>query len=358
MITKSLGLQSIKQIARNNTRQITAAHNTELIKFNRTVNKTCITPSCDNQGIFRRADTGQRSGNCRSFHTHHLLCNEQDKTKNTANTTRSLDQFRAEEERIEREFERKQQQQQDEKAQSDESADTPEQFDEKDAAKTQEIRGQILNASLAFVKTHGWSREALTHGAEALGYPGTMHGMFPNGAIELIQHFTSISNAALIAQLKTEVEAQRDTATTPSPKDFAIRAIRLRLEMIIPYKEHWPQALAIMTLPQNLHISLAHLLTLVDDICYCAGDRSVSIDWYTRRVGIASIYKMAELHLMQDNSIDHANTWKFLERRMDEALQIQEFLTVSDQKAQFVSKTLGSAFETARNILGINSDKK
>lgn len=123
--------------------------------------------------------------------------------------------------------------------------------------------------------------------------------------------------------------------------------------MTLPYKESWPQALAIMALPQNVPTSLAQLLTLVDDICYCAGDRSVDIGWYTRRIGIASIYKMSELFLLQDQSPGHQKTWEFLEKRMDEAIQIQEFMNSSDQKTQTMAKALGSAFQTARNILGI-----
>lgn len=47
--------------------------------------------------------------------------------------------------------------------------------------------------------------------------------------------------------------------------------------MIVPYKPKWPQAIAIMSLPPNVPTTLANLLTLVDDICYYAGDRSVDV---------------------------------------------------------------------------------
>jgi len=51
--------------------------------------------------------------------------------------------------------------------------------------------------------------------------------------------------------------------------------------MITPYISKWPQALAIMTLPANVPPALANLLTLVDDICYYAGDRSVDVSYDT-----------------------------------------------------------------------------
>lgn len=54
-------------------------------------------------------------------------------------------------------------------------------------------------------------------------------------------------------------------------------AVETRLRMVIPYKKTWPQALALMALPPNVPLSLANLLTLVDDICYYAGDKSVDV---------------------------------------------------------------------------------
>lgn len=54
-------------------------------------------------------------------------------------------------------------------------------------------------------------------------------------------------------------------------------AVQERLKMIVPYKSKWPQALGIMSLPPNVPNALAALLTMVDDICYYAGDRSVDV---------------------------------------------------------------------------------
>lgn len=61
------------------------------------------------------------------------------------------------------------------------------------------------------------------------------------------------------------------------PGEFAEKAIEARIKMIIPYLCKWPQAIAIMSLPPNVPNALATLLTMVDDICYYAGDRSVDV---------------------------------------------------------------------------------
>lgn len=357
VLRKLLKFHSINQLVKSNARQIGNNRSPRLQNIKQSTNTKCITSntivllnSIDNDNL----NFGAK--NQRLVHTYSSLCS--DKDENTKNL--SVDQFRAEQEKIEREYEQQQQLEQEKQKNQNHSTDKC----DEDSEKIQEIRSRILDASLAYVKVHGWSRESISHGAESINFSGVVHGMFPNGAIELIHHFYTKSNRALIEQLKDELDKpdksvdSNGLAVAPNPKDFAIKAIRMRLEMIIPYKEQWPQALAIMTMPQNVQISLAQLLTLVDDICYCAGDQSVDIGWYTRRIGIATIYKMVELYMIQDKSPDHRDTWEFLHRRMDEGIQIQEFLITSDQKTRIVTKALGSAFQTARNILGINCDKR
>ncbi|XP_075225152.1 ubiquinone biosynthesis protein COQ9, mitochondrial-like isoform X2 [Lycorma delicatula] len=234
------------------------------------------------------------------------------------------------------------------------------------------IRTKILQAALPFVHNYGWSKDAISAGAESLGYPGIVHGMFPRGGAELVQHFYCTSNQQLVEKLKTELESEDDAniivqqegqgpsgLKTPlkkrkEPKVVIAYAVETRLRMIEPYLSNWPQALAIMTLPPNVPTSLANLLTLVDDIWYYAGDRSVDFNWYTRRVALAGIYKMTELYMIQDGSPDHENTWTFLNRRLDEATQLHSLFVQSESAAQFAKDIASSTFITARNMLGLN----
>lgn len=349
VLPKMMKLRSINKFVNANIRHLANSTNSgrkQLNLIEKQNNTTVFNRNCCENNI-----SGQH--NCRLVHTYRpLRKNTEDESAKKIN----IDQFRAEEEKIEREYEEQQKQKHEDQSSTSST---------EDQEKIQKLRSDILDAALQFVPKHGWSLDAIVQGAESINYPGVAHGIFPNGGIELIHHFYAKCNRELIAKLRQEFsesteksENQTKIVEQPSPKDFAIKAIRLRLEMIIPYKETWPQALATMTLPQNVPKSLAQLLTLVDDICYCAGDRHVDMGWYTRRIGIASIYKMVEVYLLQDKSPGHQQTWEFLERRMDEGIQIQEFLSSSDQKTQTIAKALGSAFQTARNILGVNCDKR
>ncbi|XP_053675223.1 ubiquinone biosynthesis protein COQ9, mitochondrial [Anopheles nili] len=213
----------------------------------------------------------------------------------------------------------------------------------------------ILDAALAFVQSHGWSKQAIASGAEAVNYPSVSHGLFPNGGIELVHHFYKQSNLKLIDYLKQQTV---DVEKVPNPSDFARRAIEFRLRLLEPYLKYWPQALGLMALPPNAPHSLANLLTLVDDICYYAGDRSVDFNWYTRRIGLACIYKTTELYMLQDSSVGFEKTWQFLERRMEEANLVHGFLVKSEDATHHLQNAVGSAFTTARNILGFNFDRR
>lgn len=236
--------------------------------------KTVIQPSCVNilpVSHFHRSspvilnDINQR---------HHNTINYS--TSTTSNTTQdhglkpNLDEFRAQEEKRDAELLKKAAEDQDQQEKKEED-----EREKKKDDKAQAVKTKILDSALKFVPIHGWSTESIVKGAEELGYPGVAHGMFSEGPIELISHFYSKCNSELISQLKAETnDGQKEVA---DPFEFLVRAVRMRLELTLSHKSNWSQALAIMTLPQNVPNSLAQLLTLVDDICFYAGDRSVDV---------------------------------------------------------------------------------
>jgi len=259
---------------------------------------------------------------------------------------KKLEDFRAREEEKEAEFNK-----QPIVAQEEEKEEPP----ENDEAVT-EMRNKILEASLAFVDSSGWTRQSIVKGAEQAGYPGTVHGMFPKGGIELINYFYLKGNKELIEEMREKVGDQSENVK--NPQEFVCWALRQRLEKLGPYIKTWPQALAMMSLPPNVPTSLANMLTLVDDICYFSGDRSVDFNWYARRIGLATIYKATELYMLQDKSSEYENTWKFLERRIADASLVHDVLIQSEGATQHLTSAVSTAFSTARNILGLNFDRR
>lgn len=144
------------------------------------------------------------------------------------------------------------------------------------------IRESILNASMPFVLKYGWTREAIQHGATVISYPGIVHGLFPGGGIELINHFVSTCDRQLV-ELLSEVpkpNRNKEEGQTVAPElVYVAKAIRKRIHMLDAVRHRWPQAMAMRALPPHALTSLKQTLHMVDDICYLAGDRSANVSW-------------------------------------------------------------------------------
>lgn len=71
-----------------------------------------------------------------------------------------------------------------------------------------------------------------------------------------------------------------------------------------------------------------------------------------RRIGLATIYKMTELYMIQDKSPDHNKTWEFLARRIEEAGHLHDFLDkTGDGVPANIQEVLTNTFTTVRKCL-------
>ncbi|KAF1334756.1 Rpsu-divergently transcribed protein, partial [Globisporangium splendens] len=178
----------------------------------------------------------------------------------------------------------------------------------------------ILDNALRHISEHGWTIEALAAGATDLGYPSVAHGMFPRGAIELVDYFMDKSNDELHDILVANTEKLQLMSVTDRLK----LGVRTRLEMLSPVLSTWPQAMALGALPQNAPTTFAKLAKLSDEIWYFAGDKSTDASWYTKRALLTGIYASTELFMLSDQSPGFQDTWSFLDRRIDETITLGE----------------------------------
>lgn len=169
-------------------------------------------------------------------------------------------------------------QQEEQRNDQDDQAENAPTSEEAKRAKVDAVRETILNASLPFVLKQGWTREALQLGAASMNYPGVVHGLFPGGGIELIQHFVLSCDRRLVEELlKKPKTTKEEIASLPPEFVYVARAIRKRLQMLDAVRERWPQAMAMRALPAHAVGAFNQTLKLVDDICYLAGDRSADV---------------------------------------------------------------------------------
>ncbi|KAF3689240.1 Ubiquinone biosynthesis protein COQ9, mitochondrial Precursor [Channa argus] len=219
----------------------------------------------------------------------------------------------------------------------------------------EQLQARILTAALEFVPLHGWSMEAIAAGAETLGLSSASTGMYYNGAGDLVLHFIAQCNSQLTEILAEQhKQVQLGQAEPKKTADFLRDAIETRLKMYIPYIETWPQGMSILLLPHNIPDSLKHLSTMVDDIWYYAGDRSTDMNWYTKRAALTGIYNTTELVMVQDSSPDFQDTWKFLDNRIQDVVNMATTAKQVQSTGEAVVQGLMGAAITLKNLTGMN----
>jgi ubiquinone biosynthesis protein COQ9 len=125
----------------------------------------------------------------------------------------------------------------------------------------------LLQATLHHVPGHGWTMDSLARGAEDLGLPSVVHGVFPGGPSGLVN--------AYLEQCQHQFAQQAQDPMEGSISDRVRALTMLRLELLKPYARRWPEAVALLAV--NPPIAFHHLSTLVDDIWFYAGDRSPDV---------------------------------------------------------------------------------
>ena len=222
-----------------------------------------------------------------------------------------------------------------------------------------EVKEYILHSALSYVPELGWSRKAITQGAQAAGYPSLTHGLFPRAGADLVFYFYRTANTELARQLEEDNKMVDDGIKQKKKISIFVRdAVETRLRMLAPYMNRWPQAIGLMALPQNVPEALKNLYTLTDDIWYHAGDRSVDFNYYTKRGSLAAIYKASELHMLQDKSDDFTNTWHFLDRRIENMASFGKLVRQTAEGKDTMADVVWGSLLMGRNVLGMNDRQR
>jgi ubiquinone biosynthesis protein COQ9 len=176
---------------------------------------------------------------------------------------------------------------------------------------------QLLLATLGHVPFDGWSQAALRHAEHDLELaPGTAHCLFPRGIPDVLAHLEEWAN----------LQMESGWAATPTGslkvREKVALAVRLRLTALSPYRE------ALRRLPGHAFANLRGMDLPVavwhtcDRIWRLAGDTATDFNYYTKRGLLASVYSATLLYWLRDESDAHTATWAFLDRRLQDVMQI------------------------------------
>lgn len=183
------------------------------------------------------------------------------------------------------------------------------------------LRSRLLDGALAHVPFEGWTEQALMKGAEDQGYaPAMALEAFPGGVPDAIDYASQRADHAMLEAVeKMDLSKMRT-------RDRVAAAIRARLELSVRHREAIQRALAVLALPHNVPLGAKTLWRTVDAIWYAAGDTATDFNFYTKRGLLAGVYSATLVYWLNDRSPECEDTWRFLDRRLDEVLQIPKVM--------------------------------
>ena len=171
-------------------------------------------------------------------------------------------------------------------------------------------RERLIEAMLPDVAFDGWSRAALRQAARRSGIPADEAlALFPRGAPDMVAQFSRWADDRMLERL----------VATPAPASLSARialALRLRFEVLTPWREAVRHGLAVLALPHNAPVGLRLLYETVDAIWRGVGDGATDFGFYTKRATLAAIQMAAMLYWLEDRSPDLADTAAFIDRRL------------------------------------------
>lgn len=191
-------------------------------------------------------------------------------------------------------------------------------------------KSRLLGAALAHVPFDGWSdvtlRAAVADSGTAAGLAA---GLFPRGGIDLAVAYHKWGDQSLRSEVASaDLSALRF-------REKVTHAVRLRLELVD--KEAVRRGVALFALPQHAPEGAALIWGTADTIWNALGDTSRDINWYSKRATLSAVYSATVLYWLGDSSEGNADTWAFLERRIENVMQFEKI------KAGFGQNRIGQA---------------
>ena len=204
-----------------------------------------------------------------------------------------------------------------------------------------DVIDKLLDAALIHVAFDGWSPTAFRAAIQDAGIDEAVaRGVCPRGAIDLAVAYHKRGDTEMTATLAaTDLAAMR-------VRERVIFAIRTRLEAAD--KEAVRRGTVLFSLPQHAPEGGRLIWGTADAIWTALGDPSQDGNWYTKRAILSAVYSSVVLYWLGDDSEGQAATWDFLDRRIENVMQVEKV------KAQLRENPLTKGLAAAGDhILGL-----
>ena len=180
------------------------------------------------------------------------------------------------------------------------------------------LRDRLLDAALVHVPFEGWSETTFRAALRDAGISRDEARMvFPRGPVDLALAYHHRCDDRMVQRLNQE---DLDDLRF---RDRVATAVRYRIEAIDD-REAARRATTLFALPQHSAEGARAIWGTADRIWTTLGDMSDDANWYTKRMTLSGVYASTLLYWLGDDSLDHQDTWGFLDRRIDDVMRIEK----------------------------------
>ena len=195
------------------------------------------------------------------------------------------------------------------------------------ATPSDDLRAKIMAEALPHVAFDGWTDKLLSEAAERAGLTDAqLRAAFPRGVADALVYFSDDADKQTVERLKdVDLKALK-------VRERVTLGVRTRIEVVMQHKEAARRGAAMFALPVYALDAATCVYRTVDNIWRGVGDTSADFNFYTKRALLAGVYTSTMLYWFADTSEDFEDTWKFLDRRIADVMQIEK---VKSQVAKF-----------------------
>ncbi|MEO1139785.1 MAG: COQ9 family protein [Pseudomonadota bacterium] len=185
-------------------------------------------------------------------------------------------------------------------------------------SETDNIKTRLLAAAKPHVPFDGWNEATFRAAVEDADISiGLARATCPRGAVDLALAYHDEGDQAMLDRLANEDMGDMRF------RDRVAAAVRYRLEAIDD-KELVRRGVTLFALPHHAFDGARAIWGTCDKIWNALGDTSDDVNWYTKRATLSGVYSSTVLYWLGDDSPDHEKTWDFLDRRIDDVMQIEK----------------------------------
>ena len=176
----------------------------------------------------------------------------------------------------------------------------------------------------------GWSDAAVHATADEMGVDRDVAMLaFKGQTIDIIDAWVEGIDLELARRLPAE------KLNAMKIRDRITALVATRLEIMAPDRESLRRALAIMAMPQNLAKAARIGWRSADRMWRLAGDTATDLNHYTKRLTLSAVYGSTLSVFVNDDSESFADTRAFLDRRIDNVMQIEKVKYQAKQRKEY-----------------------